>query len=306
MSKLGAAGLSVSRCFRTAILALSAVSAVGACARSSEPAATERPKGSATAAAAASAPPSRNSARALAPDAGTGGDAQIAPRPLGQHWLQQLPQGTTQLVRVASPSWGASDASLERYALEDGGWRRVGEAEGVVIGKAGLGWGRGLHRAEPDGPQKAEGDGRAPAGLFRLSHSFGHGPGAKLDTGLPHTPVSPSFRCVDDPRSARYTQIVDVAELARRGEALDWQSAERMQRSDPLYEIVILADHNPAPPVAGAGSCIFLHTWRSQGATPRPTVGCTAMPRAALLSLAAWLKPGAILAQLPAPQLHRE
>lgn len=219
--------------------------------------------------------------------------------------MRQLPPNTTQLVRVSSESWHADHASLERYALRDNAWRTVGAKAAVVIGKSGLGWGRGVHQPEADGPQKAEGDGRAPAGLFLMQRSFGHGPGAMLKTALTHRAVSPSWRCVDDPRSTHYTEVLDSDALPR-GETVDWQSAERMQRKDALYEIVIWADHNRAPPLAGAGSCIFLHTWLLRDAEPRPTVGCTAMPRAALLELAEWLKPGAILAQLPEPQLRRD
>lgn len=295
--------------FCTAILALGA--SLTSCARSSEPAADRvssgpGPQVSARApGAAGTTGTTGTAARPSAPSTAVAPPASATTFPLGKHWLGQLPPKTTQLVLVTSPSWEAHSASLERHTLTASGWRRVGTPAQVVLGKSGLGWGRGVHQAEADGPHKAEGDGRAPAGLFLIQRSFGHGPGAELKTALDHRAVGPSWRCVDDPRSSHYTEVLDSAALPR-GETADWKSAERMQRSDALYEIVIWADHNRAPPLAGAGSCIFLHTWRLQDAAPRPTVGCTAMPRAALLELAAWLEPGAILAQLPEPQLGRD
>ena len=38
----------------------------------------------------------------------------------------------------------------------------------VSVGRNGAAWGLGLHAAQPQGPQKQEGDGRAPAGVFTL------------------------------------------------------------------------------------------------------------------------------------------
>ncbi|MGE0325609.1 MAG: L,D-transpeptidase [Polyangiaceae bacterium] len=223
--------------------------------------------------------------------------------PLGRHWTTQLPHGTQQLVVVTSQSWAATDGELRRYALFDSAWRQAGATARVVLGKSGLGWGRGLHAAEATGAQKREGDGKAPAGLFLLNKSYGHGPGARLQTGLEHTSVTPSWRCVDDVKSTHYGELLDAASVNQ-----DWKSAEKLQRSDPLYEIIVLVEHNGAHE-RGAGSCIFLHTWRfleDQPSVPRPTVGCTAMARESLLVLVEWLKPGAVLAQLPAAEVKRD
>ncbi|MEZ4369930.1 MAG: hypothetical protein R3B07_03865 [Polyangiaceae bacterium] len=223
--------------------------------------------------------------------------------PLGGHWMSQLPGGTKQLVVVTSQNWEATEGELRRYALLDSAWRQAGAAARVVLGKSGLGWGRGLHVPETTGAHKREGDGKAPAGLFLLNKSYGHGPGAKLRTGLEHTSVTPSWRCVDDVKSTHYGELLDAANVEQ-----DWKSAEKLQRSDPLYEIIVLVEHNAAHE-RGAGSCIFLHTWRfleDQPSAPRPTVGCTAMARESLLALVEWLKPGAVLAQLPAAEIKRD
>jgi len=70
-----------------------------------------------------------------------------------------------------------------------------------------------------------------------------------------------------------------------------------MLRSDDLYEIAILVGHNAAPPVPGAGSCIFVHVWEGPEVAVR---GCTAMAKAPLRALSNWLERNAgVLVALP-------
>jgi len=71
-----------------------------------------------------------------------------------------------------------------------------------------------------------------------------------------------------------------------------------MLRQDELYRWGILVDHNAGSPVAGNGSCIFMHIWRGPG---EPTVGCTAMPAAEIEKVLGWLDPASqpLLVQLP-------
>ena len=64
-------------------------------------------------------------------------------------------------------------------------------------------------------------------------------------------------------------------------------SAERLVREDGLYDVIVVLGHNDAPPVEGLGSAIFLHC--SEG---RPTEGCVAVEKGALLGLLAQLAPG--------------
>lgn len=229
--------------------------------------------------------------------------ALLAPaRPSGP-----VPDGSRQLVLVTTPDWSATDGALQRYAREAGGaWAPVGEPVPVVVGRSGLGWGIGLHEAPlPEGPTKAEGDGRAPAGVFRLSAAFGYAEAEA--TGLPYV-ATPGLHCVDDRASASYNLVRDVPE------GRDWDSHETMRRRDGLYRIGAIVAHNgpgvdagllpegarlggPAP-VPGAGSCIFLHVWSGPGSS---TAGCTAMPDARLAEVLAWLDAGAdpVLVQLP-------
>jgi D-alanyl-D-alanine dipeptidase len=222
-----------------------------------------------------------------------------------------IPDSTRQLVVVTTADWSATAGTLRRYERAGGGWRAVGEPVAVAVGRSGLGWGRGLHGGPPENgdPVKAEGDGRATAGAFRLSAAFGdaeHEP-----TGLPYVQTGPDVECVDDPASGAYNLVLE------RTAAADWRSHEEMRRSDGLYRIGVVVAHNGAgvsadlvptaagpATVAGGGSCIFLHVWRGPGST---TAGCTAMPDGALQNVLAWLDAGAapVLVQLPQSEADR-
>ena len=70
-------------------------------------------------------------------------------------------------------------------------------------------------------------------------------------------------------------------------------SHERLRRSDPLYDLIILTDWNWPNALPGAGSAIFMHQWRRPG---YPTEGCVALSRAVLHHLAPRIPPGTVLA----------
>jgi L,D-peptidoglycan transpeptidase YkuD (ErfK/YbiS/YcfS/YnhG family) len=135
------------------------------------------------------------------------------------------------------------------------------------------------------GPDKREGDGRTPAGVFELGQLYGRAPTSTL--ALPYTAMPDTLRCVDDPRSSHYGEIV-----ASERASVDWRSAEDMPA---LYEYALVVEHNRAR-AAGRGSCIFMHAWRD---ADTPVTGCTAMHAQVLDELLAWLEPGALLVVLP-------
>jgi D-alanyl-D-alanine dipeptidase len=203
-------------------------------------------------------------------------------------------------VVVTTANFAAKAGTLARYERDDASdsWRRIGEEIPVVVGRSGMGWGRGLHPAQSGGPSKREGDGRAPAGVFRLSGTFGYAESAP--GRLPYTPLTDTVECVDDPRSKRYNVIVDTSGITNP----DWSSFEKMRRDDDLYRLGVVVDHNAFPATAGAGSCVFLHVWRG----PQDgTAGCTAMDAEAMAQVAGWLDARArpVLVQLPAHEYDR-
>jgi D-alanyl-D-alanine dipeptidase len=207
-----------------------------------------------------------------------------------------VPPEARQLVLVVTPGWEATAGTLRRFTRAGAGWREEGAPIPVVVGRSGLGWGRGLHPEGLDGPTKREGDGRAPAGVFFLTEAFGYAEGAA--TGLPYLHATPGLECVDDAASAHYNEVLD-----RDTVAVDWASHEEMRRPDDLYRLGVVVAHNrPAEP--GAGSCIFLHVWSGPRTT---TSGCTAMTGGAMDAVAAWLDAAAapVLVQLPVAEYDR-
>jgi len=210
----------------------------------------------------------------------------------------RMPKQSKQVVLVVTPTWASTDGYLARFERGDKGpWKKVGEPIAITVGKNGMGWGYGLHPddlpMERQGPLKSEGDGRAPAGVFKLSRLWGYAAEAPVGATLPYAQSGAKTFCVDDPRSKLYNQIVEDA-----GDHA-WTTAEPMRRADPAYTWVVRVEHNAKPIVAGQGSCIFLHG--HPGATAEPTVGCTAMVMKDLEELVKWLRTDAqpILVQLP-------
>lgn len=211
--------------------------------------------------------------------AGTAGATSPAPQ------LARPLDGAGQLVLVTVPDWQADTGILRRFERIDGRWSAVAPPFAVTVGRNGSAWGLGLHQPQSDGPQKREGDGKAPAGVFTIGSAFGYLPA--LDSGLPYRAMQASDWCVDVSGSPLYNRIVsteDVGVDAVKG------SSEPMRRDlhldgDPVYRKGFIIQHNSGNS-PGRGSCIFAHLWRAPGV---PTAGCTAMPEPDMDALLAWL-----------------
>ncbi len=207
-----------------------------------------------------------------------------------------VPADSRQLIVVTTESWEATSGSLQRFERLDGMWEPVSDLIPVVVGRSGLGWGTGLHPEQTNGPIKQEGDGRAPAGVFSLTETFGYA--ESVTTGLPYVHATLDVECVDDSDSQFYNRVLDRSEVD-----VDWTSHEEMRRRDELYRLGVVVAHNEAA-VPRDGSCIFLHIWRGPGTT---TAGCTAMTSSAMEDVAAWLDVAEhpILVQLPQSEYER-
>ncbi len=210
--------------------------------------------------------------------------------------------GARQALVVVTADWDSVPGTLRRFQREspDGPWKAVGEPIPVVVGKSGLGWGIGLHGGPPQrpGPVKHEGDGRAPAGVFRIGDAFGYAPhSAVKDIHIPYIQVTGPWKCVDDSASSHYNQVLDERKVS-----VDWKSHEDMRRKDDAYKLGAIVEHNwGARTRPAAGSCIFLHIWSGPGSS---TVGCTAMAQDKLRTVLTWLEPSRapVLVQLPREQ----
>jgi D-alanyl-D-alanine dipeptidase len=215
--------------------------------------------------------------------------------------MRGLLAASKQMVVVNAADWDATNGWLRRFERTAEGWQIDEPPFRVMLGRSGLGWGIGVHPPRQPGPQKKEGDGKSPAGIFRLTYAFGYAaPDTVREIKLPYVQCTASVECVDDPNSSFYNIIKDRLSVT----APDWKSSEKMRLSDDRYRLGIFVDHNPPPAQSGAGSCIFLHIWKRPDV---PTSGCTAMSDGAIESLLGWLEPHAVplLVQLPEAEYAR-
>lgn len=206
-----------------------------------------------------------------------------------------------QLVLVTTADWDSTDGELRRFDRDGRGWREVGKAQPIAVGRTGLAWGLGLNTPRSDGPVKREGDGKAPAGAFAIGPAFGYAASAR--TGLDYQAMTRNDWCIDVPESAYYNRIVDRSVVTAPG--LE-KSTEPMRldihgkNGDQRYREGFVIQHN-ASATPSAGSCIFAHLWGSPG---QATAGCTAMAPGTMQPLLAWLdssrKP--VFVQLPIAQ----
>ncbi len=135
----------------------------------------------------------------------------------------------------------------------------------------------------PAGPRrdKREGDGATPVGRFPLREVL-YRPDrlAPPAGGLPRRALTPEDGWCDDPADPAYNRPVRLPYGARH---------ERLWRKDAVYDVIVVIGHNDDPPVAGAGSAVFLHVAHPDY---RPTEGCVALALDDLLTVLAQARPG--------------
>lgn len=195
-----------------------------------------------------------------------------------------------QMVLVLASSWKTSYAKMQLFEKHRGQWQPVSEVIDVLIGRNGLGWGLGLHKKQKKGPRKQEGDGRSPAGIFKISKACG-----KIESftvKMPYVLLHPDSVAVDDPESQYYNMLIDQKNVEK-----DWTSQE-MMFDFVEYRLALFVDHNFPVLDRYSGSCIFIHDWKTHD---HPTAGCTALPPQEMTHLVSWLDPQKepILVQLP-------
>lgn len=209
-----------------------------------------------------------------------------------------IPEDSKQLLVVTTADWSTKDGTLKRYEKQDKKWVEVGETIQIIIGRNGLGWGKGLHTVPQDAKIiKREGDGKAPAGLFSLTHAFGYDATA-FSMNFPYEVYQTTDHCVDDSSSQWYNQIIDSTKVEK-----DYRSFEHMKMQNHLYKYGIVVNHNPKQ-IAMGGSCIFIHLKNKTG---KGTAGCTAMKEDEIVELLKWLKEEEkpLLLQLPQEEMEK-
>ncbi len=190
-------------------------------------------------------------------------------------------QHNNQVVFVKTSSQNSIKGTMFLYERRNTRKRlKFVDSFAVVVGKNGLAKDATSKIIFNDSmPVKHEGDGKSPAGIFKLGSVFSYHNLKKLH--MPFVQVDTNFYCVDDAASTYYNTLI-VADTAK----YNYNSFEYMKRNDSLYEYGVWVLYNSDPVIAGNGSCIFLHVWRNENSG---TAGCTAMSKENILKLIYWL-----------------
>lgn len=134
---------------------------------------------------------------------------------------------------------------------------------------------------------KREGDGATPVGVHQITGLL-----YRADRVVQPAPwalaIGKDDLWSDASEDVDYNQLVQVPYAP---------SHEKLRRSDPLYDVILLTDWNWPEAEAGRGSAIFLHQWRRPG---YPTEGCIAFNRNHLHWIAARAIPGTRVIVTPA------
>jgi L,D-peptidoglycan transpeptidase YkuD (ErfK/YbiS/YcfS/YnhG family) len=103
---------------------------------------------------------------------------------------------------------------------------------------------------------KREGDGGTPRGTFLLRRLWWRADRApRPRTRLPVRRIGRYDGWCEDPRDRRYNRPVQVPKQS---------TADRLWRTDRLYDLIIEISHNTRPRVAGRGSAVFIHIAREK------------------------------------------
>lgn len=129
-------------------------------------------------------------------------------------------------------------------------------------------------------PLKREGDGGTPLGRFPMRQVLYRADRIpRPRTKLPVRAIRADDGWCENPADRNYNRLVKLS--PRSG-------ADRLQRADQLYDLVLVLGHNDRPRVKGKGSAIFVHLARPGYA---PTAGCIALAKRDLLTLLAQARP---------------
>ncbi|MCE2509549.1 MAG: L,D-transpeptidase family protein [Alphaproteobacteria bacterium] len=115
-------------------------------------------------------------------------------------------------------------------------------------------------------PEKREGDGATPEGVFAFRRVLYRADRlAEPETRLPLAAIRTEDGWCDAPEHADYNRPVTFPFEA---------SAEHLWREDALYDLLLVPGFNDVPVLPGKGSAIFVHLATGDYA---PTEGCVAL-----------------------------
>jgi L,D-peptidoglycan transpeptidase YkuD (ErfK/YbiS/YcfS/YnhG family) len=175
------------------------------------------------------------------------------------------------MLVVEAPSYRSTSAELTLWERSgtDSRWSLLVNVP-AAIGKNGLSL------------LKREGDGKTPAGRFRMGTGFG---AERQQAGLwPYRVADEHDYWVDDPASTDYNRWVRY----EGDPAARWGSYERLNIAP--YRRAAVVRYNESPTVKGRGSAIFLHIWKGPGVG---SAGCVTTEEEHVERILAWMEPEA-------------
>ena len=121
---------------------------------------------------------------------------------------------------------------------------------------------------------KKEGDGCTPLGEYSLGRIYFREDKVVLPhVKLPQVVINKNMGWCDDINSDDYNKAISFP--------FEY-SAERLHRSDDIYDIVCVIEYNSNPIIKGKGSAIFMHVARDNYAG---TQGCIALRKEHLITI---------------------
>lgn len=119
-------------------------------------------------------------------------------------------------------------------------------------------------------PNKNEGDGKTPLGVFDLGLAIGiHSPKEfENKLKIKYIQINDDMYWIDDPKSKYYNTLVELSKVNK-----DWSTAEHLIDYKKQYEFAIEIKSNPQN-IPNKGSAIFLHCIKDYY-----TNGCIAIDR---------------------------
>ena len=122
--------------------------------------------------------------------------------------------------------------------------------------------------------KKIEGDGCTPLGKYLIKEVFYRSDRVNLpNISFPTTVIENNYGWCDDINSKEYNKLIKFPFK---------ESAERLFRSDNIYDIICVLNYNLDPIVKNKGSAIFLHIARDDYSG---TQGCVAISEKNLVLL---------------------
>ena len=113
---------------------------------------------------------------------------------------------------------------------------------------------------------KIEGDGKTPIGTFQIEHLYYRKDRlTEPETSLKKIDINENMGWCDDAHyPKKYNKLIKINNTIK---------CEKLKRRDHKYNLLIPIKYNFDKPIAGLGSCIFIHLTKNY----KPTAGCIAL-----------------------------